>query len=89
VSDTPRTNYDSVKDYFDSFLKMKPQGTRDQDFDFAQPITSASHNRQTTHLFISRLGKIIEGKINIGDGWASDAGIYEVGSDVLVALKMI
>ena len=26
VSDTPRTNYDSVKDYFDAFLKMKPQG---------------------------------------------------------------
>lgn len=23
-------------------------------------------------------GKIIDGKINIGDGWASDCGIYEV-----------
>ena len=23
-------------------------------------------------------GKILDGKINIGDGWASDSGIYEV-----------
>jgi hypothetical protein len=27
VSDQPRTNYDAVKDYFDSFLLKKPQGT--------------------------------------------------------------
>ncbi|KAL7478623.1 hypothetical protein ACHAW6_009499 [Cyclotella cf. meneghiniana] len=47
VSDQPRTNYDSVKDYFDTFLLKKPQG------------------------------KILNGKINIGDGWASDTGIYE------------
>eukprot|EP00429_Kryptoperidinium_foliaceum_P069080 CAMPEP_0176055404 /NCGR_PEP_ID=MMETSP0120_2-20121206/27583_1 /TAXON_ID=160619 /ORGANISM="Kryptoperidinium foliaceum, Strain CCMP 1326" /LENGTH=467 /DNA_ID=CAMNT_0017388899 /DNA_START=129 /DNA_END=1532 /DNA_ORIENTATION=+ len=26
VSDTPRTDYDSIKDYFDNFLKLKPQG---------------------------------------------------------------
>ena len=26
VSDVPRTDYDSVKDYFDSFLKKQPQG---------------------------------------------------------------
>ncbi|KAL7578685.1 hypothetical protein ACA910_009823 [Epithemia clementina (nom. ined.)] len=26
VSDTPRTDYASIKDYFDNFLKMKPQG---------------------------------------------------------------
>lgn len=26
VSDTPRTDFDSVKDYFDAFLKKKPQG---------------------------------------------------------------
>ena len=26
VSDTPRTDYDSVKDYFDAFLKKEPQG---------------------------------------------------------------
>ena len=25
-------------------------------------------------------GKILDGKINIGDGWASDTGIYEVRS---------
>ncbi|KAL7479448.1 hypothetical protein ACHAW6_005175 [Cyclotella cf. meneghiniana] len=47
VSDQPRTNYDSVKNYFDTFLLKKPQG------------------------------KILNGKINIGDGWASDTGIYE------------
>eukprot|EP00970_Alexandrium_tamarense_P011530 scaffold2518_cov272-Alexandrium_tamarense.AAC.4 len=47
VSDQARTDYDSVKDYFDAFLLKKPQG------------------------------KIIEGKINIGDSWASDCGIYE------------
>ncbi|KAL7476246.1 hypothetical protein ACHAW6_002125, partial [Cyclotella cf. meneghiniana] len=47
VSDEPRTDFDSVKDYFDSFLLKKPQG------------------------------KIIDGKINIGDTWASDTGIYE------------
>eukprot|EP00586_Coscinodiscus_wailesii_P002762 CAMPEP_0172477382 /NCGR_PEP_ID=MMETSP1066-20121228/471_1 /TAXON_ID=671091 /ORGANISM="Coscinodiscus wailesii, Strain CCMP2513" /LENGTH=210 /DNA_ID=CAMNT_0013235821 /DNA_START=84 /DNA_END=712 /DNA_ORIENTATION=- len=47
VSDTPRTDFDSVKDYFDAFLLKKPQG------------------------------KIIEGYIKIGDGWASDTGIYE------------
>ena len=27
VSDTPRTDYDLIKDYFDSFLTKKPQGT--------------------------------------------------------------
>jgi uncharacterized protein (TIGR02246 family) len=27
VSDTPRTDFDSIKDYFDNFLTMKPQGT--------------------------------------------------------------
>lgn len=47
VSDQPRTDYESVKDYFDSFLLKKPQG------------------------------KIVDGKIHIGNGWASDMGIYE------------
>ncbi|KAL9179028.1 hypothetical protein ACHAXT_000070 [Thalassiosira profunda] len=47
VSDQPRTDFASVKDYFDAFLKKSPQG------------------------------KIIDGNINIGDGWASDTGIYE------------
>lgn len=27
VSDTPRTDYDTIKDYFDGFLLKKPQGT--------------------------------------------------------------
>ena len=27
VSDTPRTDHDSIKEYFDNFLKNKPQGT--------------------------------------------------------------
>ena len=27
VSDTPRTDYNSIKDYFDNFLKLEPQGT--------------------------------------------------------------
>lgn len=27
VSDQPRTDFDSAKDYFDSFLLKKPQGT--------------------------------------------------------------
>jgi uncharacterized protein (TIGR02246 family) len=27
VSDTPRTDYDSIKNYFDNFLKLAPQGT--------------------------------------------------------------
>eukprot|EP00573_Skeletonema_grethae_P003186 CAMPEP_0201687460 /NCGR_PEP_ID=MMETSP0578-20130828/1516_1 /ASSEMBLY_ACC=CAM_ASM_000663 /TAXON_ID=267565 /ORGANISM="Skeletonema grethea, Strain CCMP 1804" /LENGTH=591 /DNA_ID=CAMNT_0048171619 /DNA_START=13 /DNA_END=1788 /DNA_ORIENTATION=+ len=47
VSDQPRTDFPSVKDYFDAFLKKEPQG------------------------------KIIDGKVTIGEGWASDAGIYE------------
>ncbi|KAL3811326.1 hypothetical protein ACHAXA_007391 [Cyclostephanos tholiformis] len=47
VSDEPRTNFNAVKDYFDAFLKKKPQG------------------------------KILSGDIHIGDGWATDAGIYE------------
>jgi len=47
VSDTPRTDFDSIKDYFDAFLQKEPQG------------------------------KILEGDIRIGDGWAQDAGIYE------------
>merc|ERR1719296_500176 len=47
VSDKPRTDFASVKDYFDAFLLKKPQG------------------------------KILEGKVNIGEGWASDTGIYE------------
>ena len=47
VSDTPRTDFDSVKDYFDAFLLKEPQG------------------------------EIIEGFIKIGNGWASDTGIYE------------
>ena len=41
VSDRPRTDFDSVKDYFDKFLLKKP------------------------------VGKILEGSIHIGDGWAS------------------
>lgn len=47
VSDTTRTDFDSVKDYFDAFLLKKPQG------------------------------EIVDGNISIGDGWASDTGIYE------------
>jgi len=47
VSDTPRTDYQGVKDYFDHFLELQP------------------------------CGKILEGKINCGTGWAQDAGIYE------------
>ena len=47
VSDTPRTDFDSVKDYFDSFLKKEPQG------------------------------KIVQGFVNVGEGWASDTGVYE------------
>ncbi len=47
VSDTPRTDFASVKDYFDAFLLKEPQG------------------------------EIVEGFVNIGDGWASDVGIYE------------
>jgi len=47
VSDVPRTDFDSVKDYFDAFLLKEPQG------------------------------EIVEGHIKIGDGWASDQGIYE------------
>merc|ERR1712071_391281 len=27
VSDTPRTDFDTIKDYFDAFLKKKPSGT--------------------------------------------------------------
>ena len=26
VSDTPRTDYDSIKDYFENFLKLEPEG---------------------------------------------------------------
>ena len=48
VSDQPRTDFDSVKDYFDAFLLKQPQG------------------------------KILDGKVTIGNGFASDAGIYEV-----------
>jgi len=48
VSDVPRTDFASVKDYFDSFLLKQPQG------------------------------EILDGNIKIGDGWASDTGIYEV-----------
>ena len=58
VSDVPRKDFDSVKDYFDKFLLNKPSG------------------------------KIIDGDINIGDGWASDVGIYEV-SVTLVCVHMI
>ena len=48
VSDQARTDYASVKDYFDAFLLKKPQG------------------------------KILDGKVTVGNGFASDAGIYEV-----------
>jgi uncharacterized protein (TIGR02246 family) len=47
VSDTPRTDFDGVKDYFDAFLLKQPDG------------------------------KILDGHIKVGDGWASDAGVYE------------
>eukprot|EP00585_Thalassiosira_rotula_P004803 CAMPEP_0196142006 /NCGR_PEP_ID=MMETSP0910-20130528/10755_1 /TAXON_ID=49265 /ORGANISM="Thalassiosira rotula, Strain GSO102" /LENGTH=618 /DNA_ID=CAMNT_0041403247 /DNA_START=79 /DNA_END=1935 /DNA_ORIENTATION=- len=47
VSDVPRTDFATVKDYFDAFLLKEPQG------------------------------KVLEGNINIGEGWASDTGIYE------------
>ncbi|CAJ1959485.1 unnamed protein product [Cylindrotheca closterium] len=47
VSDTPRTDFDGIKNYFDKFLTLKP------------------------------CGKILDGKIKCGPGWAQDAGIYE------------
>lgn len=46
VSDQPRTDFDSVKDYFDAFLLKKPQG------------------------------KILEGNIHIGEGWASVSAVW-------------
>jgi hypothetical protein len=39
-------------------------------------------------IYVHFEGKIIDGKINIGDGWASDAGIYEVCSQFVLVLKM-
>ena len=57
VSDQPRTDFASVKDYFDAFLKKSPQG------------------------------KIIDGNINIGDGWASDTGIYGVRHVIRMNVK--
>ena len=57
VSDEPRTDFESVKDYFDAFLLKKPQG------------------------------KILDGKITIGDGWASDSGIYEVRLIILFEMQ--
>ncbi|KAL7553762.1 hypothetical protein ACHAWF_017087 [Thalassiosira exigua] len=50
VSDRPRTDYASVKDYFDAFLLKEPRG------------------------------RILEGSVYVGDGWASDAGIYAMGA---------
>ncbi len=47
VSDDPRTNHETVQDYFDAFLLKQPQG------------------------------EILDGHISIGEGWASDTGIYE------------
>lgn len=47
VSDRPRTDFEGVKDYFDSFLLKKPRG------------------------------KILNGSIYIGEGWAADYGIYQ------------
>ncbi len=47
VSDVIRTDFDGVKDYFDTFLLNKPRG------------------------------RIVDGHISIGDGWANDSGIYE------------
>lgn len=32
VSDTPRTDYDSIKDYFTNFCKLKPQGVIEESF---------------------------------------------------------
>lgn len=52
VSDVPRTDFASIKDYFDAFLQKEPQG------------------------------KILEGDIRIGEGWAQDAGIYEVRTTI-------
>ena len=53
VSDKPRTDFESVKDYFDAFLLKEPQG------------------------------KIVEGAIHIGEGWAS-VSIQCLASDYII-----
>jgi hypothetical protein len=73
VSDTPRTDFDSVKDYFDAFLKKKPQGKSYMCHTFKLCLNAVifmlSFLRHVT--FAALKGKILKGDIHIGDGWAS------------------
>ena len=76
VSDQPRTDFASVNDYFESFLLKKPQG----EHSFLCDMYAAHVNNfvlNSWYVVLRFAGKIIDGNINIGDGWASDAGIYE------------
>ena len=72
-------DYESVKDYFDGFLLKKPQGKSLETIFiiliYFQSSSFISYSQSP--------GKIIDGKINIGNGWASDAGIYEVCSNIV------
>jgi hypothetical protein len=69
-------DYESVKDYFDGFLLKKPQGKNIEAY-----LLSAIYRRLIFFIpfrasfFSQSSGKIIDGKITIGNGWASDAGI--------------
>ena len=70
VSDKPRTDYDSVKDYFDAFLEKKPQGKL-LSVNMSYMLYCHIVHDISCFLNLYMTGKILKGDIHIGDGWAS------------------
>ena len=61
VSDKPRTDYDSIKDYFDNFLKLKPQGVIVDSF-----VTVGDGWAKDVGIYVSWLGvKFLPGSFSI------------------------
>jgi uncharacterized protein (TIGR02246 family) len=76
VSDTPRTDYDGIIDYFTSFLKVKI--TRS----FCVVLNQRRHSPYLSlmlHQFLQLKpqGEIVMSQVHSGPGWAKDSGLYE------------
>jgi hypothetical protein len=78
VSDTPRTDFASIEDYFKKFLQLKPQGEI-LESECSKTSMRCIHERDDMRSMVPCFYlEIIIGHVTIGKNWCSDVGIYEV-----------
>eukprot|EP00804_Cyclotella_cryptica_P007255 CCRYP_017858-RA/>CCRYP_017858-RA protein AED:0.04 eAED:0.04 QI:277/1/1/1/1/0.75/4/1480/212 len=65
VSDQPRMNYDSVKDYFDTFLLKKPQGTTSSLVSFFLFRACVTYFRRLYCSDVLVKGKLLMGRLTL------------------------